>query len=87
MSAGVGDAEARFRLYRFIDGSAGALRYVDAQEEENIFRKAESMGIWKGQAEAMLNHRCKRHKWTRGKGNRLLHPDYAREGVHAQRAY
>lgn len=65
MNAGVGDAEARFRLYRFIDGIAGATGYIDSREEKDVFEKADSMGVWKGQTEAMLNHRCKRHSWTR----------------------
>jgi hypothetical protein len=58
------EREAEQKLYKIIDG-AGPDKYIDKEEEEDIFTKADSLGIWRGQAEAMLNHRCKTHKWTR----------------------
>lgn len=58
------EREAEQKLYKIIDG-AGPDKYIDKDEEADIFTKADSLGIWKGQAEAMLNHRCKTHKWTR----------------------
>ena len=57
--------EAQAKLFKLIDGMGGPDKYVDAKEERDVFRKAEALGLWRGQAEAMLNHRCKQHKWTR----------------------
>ena len=65
MSKKNGTPETRARLYKLIDGSGGQDKYIDAEEEEMIFEKAEELEIWRGQAEAMLNHRCKQHGWTR----------------------
>lgn len=61
---GIGDKESQARLYKYIDG-VGPDKYIDAEEEESVFALADELNIWRGQAEAMLNHRCKQHKWTR----------------------
>ncbi len=52
-------------LRKQIEGAGGPDKYIDEAEEEDIFAQANSLGIYRGQAEAMLNHRCKQHKWTR----------------------
>jgi hypothetical protein len=62
---GIGGKEEQARLYKYIDGVGGADMYVDAEEERGVFEKATELNIWQGQAEAMLNHRCKKHRWTR----------------------
>lgn len=59
-----GTPESRERLYKLIDGM-GKDKYIEIEEEQTIFQKAEELDIWKGQVEAMLNHRCKQHGWTR----------------------
>jgi hypothetical protein len=65
MGTDTGTKEEQAKLYRIIDGAGGPDMYIDADEERDIFEKAEKLNIWHGQAEAMLNHRCKKHKWTR----------------------
>jgi hypothetical protein len=65
MAKGTGTPEDQKKLYAIIDGAGGPDKYIDKQEETDIFNQAEALGIWQGQAEAMLNHRCKKHKWTR----------------------
>ena len=65
MSKGIGTKEEQQRLYKLIDSMGGPDKYIDADEEKEIFQKADELGIWQGQAEAMLNHRCKHHRWTR----------------------
>ena len=59
------EREAEEKLYMIIDGAGGPDKYIDKDEQEEIFAKAKALGIWGGQAEAMLNHRCKAHDWTR----------------------
>lgn len=61
---GVGTAEDRAKLFKFIDG-VGPDEYISADEERDVYEKAKSLGIWQGQAEAMLNHRCRNNQWTR----------------------
>ena len=56
---------AEEKLYKIIDGSGVSDEYIDRDEEAEIFKKAGDLNIWKGQAEAMLNYRCKTHGWTR----------------------
>ena len=65
MAKTTGTQEARQKLYRIIDGAGGPDKYIDAEEEKDIFAQADTLDIWKGQAEAMLNHRCKEREWTR----------------------
>lgn len=65
MAKGTGTPEGQKKLYAIIDGAGGADEYIDKDAEADIFNQAEALGIWQGQAEAMLNHRCKKHKWTR----------------------
>ncbi len=65
MAKGVGSKEGQDKLYKIIDGAGGPDKYIDAEEEKDIFTQADELGIWAGQAEAMLNHRCKKHQWTR----------------------
>ena len=60
-----GTKETQQKLYRIIEAAGGPDKYIDAEEEKEIFSKADSMDIWEGQVEAMLNHRCKEHGWTR----------------------
>ena len=67
MANGIGTQEQHQMLYRFIDGAGGPDKYIDLDEERLIFEKGDSLGIWAGQVEAMLNHRCKQHGWTRAK--------------------
>jgi hypothetical protein len=65
MGKGVGSKEDQAAVYQYIDTRGGADKYIDAAEEQDIFRKADSLDIWQGQAEAMLNFRCKQLRWTR----------------------
>ena len=65
MAKSTENKEVQARLFKLIDGMGGPDKYIDAREEREVFNKAETLGIWRGQAEAMLNHRCKQHKWTR----------------------
>ena len=65
MANSEGKKEAQAKLYKLIDGMGGPDKYVDLREERDVFKKAESLGIGRDQAEAMLHHRCKTHKWTR----------------------
>lgn len=65
MAEGIGSKEMHQKLYRIIDGAGGPDKYIDATEEKEIFEQASAMGVWGGQAEAMINHRCKQHGWTR----------------------
>ena len=67
MVKGTGTKEDQQKLYKIIDGAGGPDKYIDKVEEQDIFAEADKLGIWDGQAEAMLNHRCKKHKWTREK--------------------
>lgn len=62
---GTGTPEEQKSLYQYIDGCGGPDKYIDAEEEKDIFVKAEQLSIWAGQAEAMLNHQCKKNRWTR----------------------
>ncbi|MFO7902475.1 MAG: hypothetical protein ACQESR_00950 [Planctomycetota bacterium] len=59
------ERDAEQKLYMIIDGAGGPDKYIDKDEEADIFAQAKSLEIWRGQAEAMLNHRCKQHEWTR----------------------
>jgi hypothetical protein len=43
----------------------GPDRYIDTDEEADVFRTAESLGIGKPSAEALLNQMCLDGKWTR----------------------
>ncbi len=65
MAKGTGSKDAQQKLYLIIDGAGGPDKYIDKEEESDIFDQANTLDVWKGQAEAMLNHRCKAHKWTR----------------------
>lgn len=65
MAKGIGSKEAQQKLYTFIDSVGGPDKYVDKDEEADVFAQADALDIWDGQAEAMLNHRCKQNKWTR----------------------
>ena len=64
MAKSTGSKEAQAALYNYIDGCAPD-KYIDLDEEKEIIEHAASLGIWSGQAEAMLNHRTRRNKWTR----------------------
>jgi hypothetical protein len=65
MANSEGKKETQAKLYKLIDGMGGPDKYVDLREEREVFKKAEALGIGRDQAEAMLHHRCKTHKWTR----------------------
>lgn len=65
MTKGTGSREAQAKLYQIIDGAGGPDQYIDAEEEKEIFVQAGELEIWEGQAEAMLNHSCKKKGWTR----------------------
>jgi hypothetical protein len=65
MAKGTGTKEAQAKLYLIIDGAGVQDKYIDADEEKDIFRQADELDIWEGQAEAMLNHSCKKKGWTR----------------------
>jgi len=67
MTKGTGSKDEQAKLYRIIDGAGGPDKYIDADEEQEIFVQADALNIWEGQAEAMLNHQCKKHGWTREK--------------------
>jgi hypothetical protein len=68
MASGTGTKEEQLKLYHIIDGYGAPDKYIDAKEEKQIIEKAEELNIWQGQAEAMLNHRCRKNKWTRESG-------------------
>ena len=62
---GVGSKEQQDKLYAFIKGCGEVDKYIDAEEQQEIYDMAATLEIWKGQAEAMLNHMCRVHGWTR----------------------
>jgi hypothetical protein len=65
MAANVVMPESHKTMYLYIESRGKVDKYIDADEEQEIFNKAQDLGIWQGQAEAMLNHRCKQFGWTR----------------------
>jgi len=62
---GVGTKEQQDKLYAYIKGCGEVDKYIDAGEQEEIYEMAATLDIWKGQAEAMLNHLCRASGWTR----------------------
>lgn len=62
---GTGTKEEQESLYRFIDGVGANDKYISLDEERDVVSKGASLNIASPQAEAMLNHRCRRRKWTR----------------------
>lgn len=65
MAKGVGTKEQHSKLYSFIKGCGEVDKYIDAEEQQEIYEMADTMDIWQGQAEAMLNHMCRQNDWTR----------------------
>ena len=64
MAASTGSKEEQAALYNYIDGCSPD-KYIDQEEEKEIIAHAATLNIWAGQAEAMLNHRARRNRWTR----------------------
>ncbi len=52
-------------LRREIDGFGGPDKYIDADEEAQVFEQAKSLGIERPTAEALLNQMCLDGGWTR----------------------
>lgn len=64
MGKGTGTKEEQRKLYTIIEGCIPD-KYIDVEEERDIFAEAELLNISKAQAEAMINNRCKKAKCTR----------------------
>jgi hypothetical protein len=60
-----GNKEEQDRLLKLIDGCGMCDKYIDLEEERSIIEKAKLFNIWNGNAEALLNHRCRQCRWTR----------------------
>jgi len=61
---GTGTKDDQRKLYRLIEGCIPD-KYIDLEEEDDIFEKADALDISKPQAEAMINNRCKKAGCTR----------------------
>ena len=48
MAKGTGTKEAQAKLYLIIDGAGVQDKYIDADEEKDIFRQADELDIWEG---------------------------------------
>jgi hypothetical protein len=57
--------EAKEKFRRLIEGCGVNDKYIDAEEEGELFQTAEKWNISKGLAEALINHRCRHFGWTR----------------------
>ena len=52
-------------LRREIEGFGGPDKYIDADEEAQVFEQAKSLGIERPNAEALLNQMCLDGNWMR----------------------
>jgi hypothetical protein len=59
------DSEKMSRLQKMIETSGGPDKYIDAEEEREIFEHGSSLGIARETVEAVLNHYCRDRDWTR----------------------
>lgn len=59
------DAENLSSLRRKIEAYGGPDKYIDTDEEVDVFKSAESLGISKASTEALLNQMCLSGSWTR----------------------
>ena len=57
--------EAIEKLRKEIEASGEIDKYIDAEEEEAIYSKADSLGICSTQVESMLNLMCRDGGWQR----------------------
>ena len=57
--------EAIRTLLRFIDGCGGPDKFIDIDEEHNIFRKGGALELSLTEIESLLNRRCTEGGWTR----------------------
>jgi hypothetical protein len=48
-----------------IEAAGGPDRYIDEQEEKEIYQKGEGLGVDRATVEALLNQMCRDHRWTR----------------------
>jgi hypothetical protein len=55
------------KLATHIKGCGGPDKYIDEDEEADIFRKGDELGIKKPTVEAVLNQMCRDDDWTREK--------------------
>ncbi|MFO7906298.1 MAG: hypothetical protein ACQESR_00935 [Planctomycetota bacterium] len=58
-------AEAIKTLVRFIDGCGGPDKFIDIEEEYQIFRKGGGLELSLTEIESVLNRRCTEGGWTR----------------------
>ncbi len=54
-------------LRKYIEGAGGPDRYVDEEEEQDIFQKGQSLKVDQPTVEAVLNQMCRDNGWTREK--------------------
>jgi hypothetical protein len=57
--------EALRKLEKFVDGCGGNDKFIDYDEEQNIFRKGGGLELSLTQIEAVLNRKCTEGGWTR----------------------
>lgn len=59
------ESEKVSKLKKVIETSGGPDKYIDNDEEREIFTQGSSLGIAPETTEAVLNHFCRERQWTR----------------------
>lgn len=79
------DVQADIELRRFIEGRGRSDRFIDYEEEQEIFRKGGDLGLSAREVELVLDKMCKFDNWKRQKHiSEELHQSLAEQYAEAQ---